>query len=114
MEPSVESDLGNVAISLQAASTQNNGSFNGLDIPDSATVGKYDIEDAAGRGRRARFTVSQGNTIEIDIAADGSYTLTGTNDNLTGTGDFEIYSERRGWPSRLGALPPAKSDSDYD
>ena len=91
---SVESDLGNVAISLQAASTQNNGSFNGLTVPASATAGKFDI--TRGAAVVGSFTVSPGNTIAITTRADGSYLLSGTNSNLTAAGDLETYDSATG------------------
>ncbi|AYF97582.1 prepilin-type N-terminal cleavage/methylation domain-containing protein [Protaetiibacter intestinalis] len=84
---SVESDLGNVAISLQAASTQNNGSFAGLTVPGASTAsvaGKYDITKTTGGAVVGSYTVSPGNTVAITIATDGSYTLVGSNSNLTG------------------------------
>jgi type IV pilus assembly protein PilA len=81
---SVESDLGNVAIALQAASTQNSGSFDGLTFETTATEGKWDITDGATGPVVGSFTISPGNTVVIDTSAgDGSYLLTGSNSNLT-------------------------------
>ena len=76
---SVESDLGNIAISLQAASTQNNGSFTGLTIPSPAGEGSHNITDTA--GTVGTFTVSPGNSVTITITG-GDYTLVGTNADL--------------------------------
>jgi type IV pilus assembly protein PilA len=93
----VESDLGNVAISLQAASTQNNGSFDGLTVPGvgtAVTAGKYDI--TRGTDVVGSFTVSPGNEITVTTNADGSYQLRGENVNLTGTTDFETYDSTDG------------------
>ena len=96
---SVESDLGNVAISLQAASTQNNGSFNGLTVPGvgtAVTAGKYDITKTTGGAVVGSFTVSPGNSVLVVTNADGSYELTGKNSNLTATTDFETYDSTAG------------------
>ena len=76
---SVESDLGNIAISLQAASTQNNGSFAGLTIPSPAAAGSHDITEGA--DVIGTFTVSPGNNVVITISG-GEYTLVGTNTDL--------------------------------
>jgi len=91
---SVESDLSNAALAIEAAMTENNGTLDGLTFTGSGAAGDITIDDTA--GTVGTITVSEGNTLTVDASAKTSYTITGKNSNLTGTTDFEVYDSTSG------------------
>ena len=92
---SVESDVKNASLALETYSTQNNGSFKGISLP---TGGKF----TAGKNQPKQLgdqdiTVSADNTITVTIGTDNnSYTIKGTNFNVTGNGSVCTYSSTDG------------------
>ncbi|MFR0568416.1 type IV pilin protein [Bifidobacterium apri] len=91
---SVESDVKNASLALETYSTQNNGSFKGLKLPTAGfTAGKNNPQQLGDQD----ITVSADNTIVVTIGADNnSYTIKGTNSNVTGNGSVCTYSSTDG------------------
>jgi len=86
---SVESDVSNAALAVEQAATSNNGSLE--DVVQSATSGTYTLTDGASGPELAKGTVSEGNTVTITVAADQSYEIVGSNENIDSGDDTYTY-----------------------
>ncbi|MBN9216188.1 MAG: hypothetical protein ABS62_05020 [Microbacterium sp. SCN 70-200] len=104
---SVETDLTNAALAIESATTQNNGSLDGLTFTGSGAPGNISITDASS-AVLGTITVSDGNTLTVTPVAN-AYNIEGTNENLTGTTDFEFYDSSTGgllgWGTALPTAP---------
>ncbi len=85
---SVASDLKNAAVVVETWGTNNSGSFASFPV-SNATNG---------------IKSSDGNTILVTPSAN-SYTIRGTNGNLTATTDFQIYDSSKGGLAKWGVTP---------
>lgn len=99
---SVESDLTNAALVIESAMSQNNGSLAGLTIAGGASGADLTIKKGTTTVGTAK--VSAGDTVAVTVSTDNlSYTIKGTNSNLTGTTDYEWYSSTKGGLQGWGA-----------
>ena len=78
---SVESDLSNAALAIEAAVTQNNGTLTGITFGTQAAAGD-DINILEGTDTIGTITVSDGNTLGITPTGN-DYEIVGTNTNLS-------------------------------
>ncbi len=76
---SVESDVKNAVLAAETATTANNGSTTGLVAPASTGGAITD-----GANDLAEVVVSPDNDITVTFNADQTYTIAGTNGNVTG------------------------------
>ena len=87
---SVASDLKNAAVVVETYGTSNSGSF--TSYADTA-------------GTSTEIKKSNGNTIVVTISSTNAYTIKGTNSNLTGTTDFQVYDNSKGGLAKWGVTP---------
>ncbi len=91
---SVESDAANAALAVEQAAQNNDGSLADVDSL-AATLGPTAADLTAGASNVVgTVTISDGNTLGIDINADQTYTITVSNENL-GT-DSYVYESADG------------------
>jgi len=98
---SVESDVKNAVLSIETATSANNGSTSGLVAP--GTEGTFSATDSITDGTNdlAEVVVSPDNELTIKFNDDQTYTVTGSNDNLAET-DIYTYESTDGtgsWPT---------------
>ncbi|MDL5488009.1 MULTISPECIES: type IV pilin protein [Microbacterium] len=94
---SVESDLSNAALAIEAAVTENNGSLSGLTIPSSADFAGADLEITKGAGGAVvgTITVTDGN--KLTITPNGNaYVIVGANENINSGNDTLKYDSAAG------------------
>lgn len=99
---SVGSDLTNAALAIESASTQNNGSLDGLTFTGSGAPGDIAIMD--GTTEVGSITVTEGNTLTVTPTGN-AYSVRGTNENLTAATDFEVYDSATGGLLGWGVAP---------
>lgn len=81
---SVESDVKNAVISIETATSGNNGKVNGLG-PTTAQSATFAITGPTGFSTTAKVVVSPDNTITLTFdSAAQTYTVAGSNTNVTG------------------------------
>jgi len=90
---SVESDLKNAALVIENYGSQHNGSFATL------TVGTVTATSIVGTGSTETYKFSDGNTLVVAITgtpAGTSYTIKGSNSNITTGNDTLTYNSASG------------------
>lgn len=89
---SVESDVSNATLALETVATANNGK-----VPAGITGGTAADSPVSLDGGTASLTISPDNTLVISVATDGqSYTIKGSNGNITSGDDTYTYSSTTG------------------
>ncbi|MFF2633797.1 type IV pilin protein [Microbacterium sp. NPDC058021] len=94
---SVESDLSNAALAIEAAVTENNGSLTGLTIPNSANADGDDLDITKGAAGAVvgTITVTDGNELTFQITGN-AYKITGANENINSGNDTLLYDSEEG------------------
>lgn len=87
---SVQSDVKNASVVLETISTQNNGKLDTSWSNNACTHPSCEINGE-------KVTVSEDNTLDIQINADNTYTITGKNNNLD---DTVVYNSADGSMSK--------------
>jgi len=90
---SVESDLKNAALVIETFGSQNNGSFTKL------TEGVVTATSVVGTGSTTTYKFTNGNKLEVaktGTPAGTSYTITGSNENITTGKDTLVYDSAAG------------------
>lgn len=91
---SVQNDVHNAQVTIATAMTKTKDSekitMKSNDSSQKCTESKCTFTQAGGTIGGNAITVSKGNTIEVDISDDGTYTIHGDNENLDG---FEYLYE---------------------
>lgn len=89
---SVESDVKNASLAIETATTESNGKIPAVD--GTYTEGKKDLVDSA-KKVYGQITITKDNTLNIKVT-DNSYTIEGTNSNVTGNGSVCKYDSDAG------------------
>ena len=100
---SVESDVKNASLAIETATTESNGKVPA--VGDTYTEGKKDLKDSANKVY-GQITITKDNTLDITVTGN-TYTIKGTNSNVTGDGSVCTYSSDDGTIS-WGNPTPAK------
>ncbi len=109
---SVESDVKNASLAIETATTESNGkvpNVSGKYENTSGTAGKQDLKDSAGKVY-GQITITKDNTLTITVTGN-TYTIEGTNSNVTGDGSACKYSSENGsisWGDPTATTPTSK------
>ncbi|NME62424.1 type IV pilin protein [Bifidobacterium thermophilum] len=106
---SVESDVKNASLAIETATTESNGKVPNVTKKyenTSGTAGKQDLTDAAGKVY-GQITITKDNTLDITVTGN-TYTIKGTNSNVTGDGSVCTYSSDNGSISWGDPTPTSK------
>jgi len=101
---SVESDVKNASLAIETATTESNGKVPA--VGGKYTEGKQDLKDAAGKVY-GQITITKDNTLDITVTGN-TYTIKGTNSNVTGDGSVCKYNSDNGtisWDNPTPAKP---------
>lgn len=84
----------NASLAIETSTTESNGKIPAVD--GNYTSGKKDLKDAAGKVY-GQITITKDNTITITVdTTNNTYTIKGTNSNVTGNGSVCTYSSDTG------------------
>lgn len=91
---SVESDVKNASLAIETATTESNGKIPA--VGGEYKEGKRDLVDSA-KKVYGQITITKDNTITITVdTTNNTYTIKGTNSNVTGDGSVCTYSSDTG------------------